>query len=181
MDALKIFRLGPGDEALAREMFTTLTDVFGEDDGADDERGEPLRDADIAALMRRRDFWALVAIEATGAAGAGEGVGGHGTGGTVVGGLTAHALPMTRDRSTELFIYDLAVPTDRQRRGIGRALVATLLSLGREAGIGVAFVPADNEDTHALDFYRAVGGEESPVTFFTFATDTAPGGDNDNP
>ena len=32
------------------------------------------------------------------------------------------------------------------------------------------FVPADDDDIHALDFYRALGGEESPVTFFTFAS-----------
>jgi aminoglycoside 3-N-acetyltransferase I len=37
-----------------------------------------------------------------------------------------------------------------------------------EAGIHVLFVPADNEDTHALDFYTALGGEAAPVTIFTF-------------
>jgi aminoglycoside 3-N-acetyltransferase I len=30
------------------------------------------------------------------------------------------------------------------------------------------FVPADNDDQHALDFYRALGGSPSSVTFFTF-------------
>lgn len=109
---------------------------------------------DVASLLRREDFWALVAME----------------GDVVVGGLTAHALPMTRSRSTELFIYDLAVTPEHQRRGIGRALVATLRSLGHEAGITTVFVPADDEDTHALDFYRAIGGVPSPVTFFTFSS-----------
>jgi aminoglycoside 3-N-acetyltransferase I len=145
-------RLGPGDEALAREMFQTMAEVFEEDDEGEPD-GEPLRDDDVAALLRRPDFWAMVATE----------------GPLVVGGLTAHALPMTRNRATELFIYDLAVRGDRQRRGIGRGLVAELLSLGRAAGIHTAFVPADNEDTHALEFYRAVGGTSSPVTFFTFS------------
>jgi aminoglycoside 3-N-acetyltransferase I len=36
------------------------------------------------------------------------------------------------------------------------------------AGITVAFVPADNEDVHALDFYSALGGIPAPVTIFTF-------------
>jgi aminoglycoside 3-N-acetyltransferase I len=76
---------------------------------------------------------------------------------------------MTRNRSTELFVYDLAVRTDWQRRGIGRTLVTELLALARKSGIDTAFVPADNEDTHALDFYRAVGGVPSPVTLFTFS------------
>ena len=30
------------------------------------------------------------------------------------------------------------------------------------------FVPADDEDQEAIEFYRAVGGTPSPVTFFTF-------------
>ncbi len=132
--------------------------VFAEDDeGA--ARGDPLRDDDVRSLLRRDDFWALVATED----------------GVAVGGLTAHALPMTRSRSAELFIYDLAVRTDRQRRGIGRALIAELLALAPAAGIDTAFVPADDEDTHALDFYRAVGGAPSPVTFFTFSASSDAG------
>lgn len=152
MTLVDVRRLGPGDEALARAMFATLVAVF-EEDGAGQAEGEPLRDEDIATLLRRPDFWAVVATE----------------GGAVVGGITAHALPMTRSRSTELFIYDLAVRADRQRRGIGRALVGELLSRARAAGIETAFVPADDEDTHALEFYRAVGGVPAPVTIFTFS------------
>ncbi len=149
-------RLHVGDEALAAEMFRVMAAVFAEDDD-NDETGEALRDDDVAALMRRSDFWAIAAIE----------------GDAVIGGLTAHALPMTRDRSTELFIYDLAVKPEWQRRGIGRAIVAELLARAHDAGIGTAFVPADNEDTHALDFYRAIGGTPSPVTFFTLSTKRA--------
>jgi aminoglycoside 3-N-acetyltransferase I len=148
-----IRRLGPGDEAVALEMFEMMTAVFGE---GDDERGggEPLREEDVAALLSRKEFWAISAT----------------AGSVVVGGLTAHALPMTRSRSTELFIYDLAVSSERQRRGIGRALVAELLSLARSAGTDTVFVPAENEDTHALAFYSAVGGVPSPVTFFTLSS-----------
>ena len=144
-----IRRLQFGDEAIAKEMFAMMVAVFDEDE----PDGEPLRDEDVAALLRREDFWAVVATE------------GH----QIVGGLTAHALPMTRSRSTELFIYDLAVRVDRQRRGVGRALVEALIALGRQAGIDVAFVPAENEDEHALEFYRAIGGVPSAVTFFTFS------------
>jgi aminoglycoside 3-N-acetyltransferase I len=145
-------RLAPGDEAVAQEMFEMMAAAFGEDDAGSSEE-KALRAEDVTSLLRREDFWAVVAIE----------------GEVVVGGLTAHALPMTRNRSMELFIYDLAVRADRQRRGIGRALVTELLSLARKAGIDTAFVPAENEDTHALDFYRAVGGVPSLVTFFTFS------------
>jgi len=47
-------------------------------------------------------------------------------------------------------------------------LVTHLLEAAAAEGIGTAFVPADNEDTHALDFYRAIGGSESAVRFFVF-------------
>jgi hypothetical protein len=40
--------------------------------------------------------------------------------------------------------------------------------LAAAVGIQDVFVPADNDDTHALDFYRAQGAVESPVTHFTF-------------
>lgn len=148
----QVRRLRAGDEPVAREMFRMMAAVFEEDDEEGPD-GQSLRDDDVMALLRREDFWAVVATE----------------GEAVVGGVTAHALPMTRSRSTELFIYDLAVRADWQRRGIGRALVSELLALARESGIDTAFVPADNEDTHALEFYRAVGGVPSPVTFFTFS------------
>jgi aminoglycoside 3-N-acetyltransferase I len=35
-------------------------------------------------------------------------------------------------------------------------------------GCRTLFVAADDEDTHALDFYRALGGAGAAVTMFTF-------------
>jgi len=87
----------------------------------------------------------------------------------VVGGVTAHALAMTTAEASELFIYDIAVRADQQGRGVGRRLVAALRDAAAAVGIGVVFVAADNEDGHALDFYRALGGRPSPVTVFTFS------------
>ncbi len=66
------------------------------------------------------------------------------------------------------FIYDLAVRVDRQRRGIGRRLVSYVPASAAECGITDVFVPADDEDEHALEFYRALGGAPSAVTIFTF-------------
>jgi aminoglycoside 3-N-acetyltransferase I len=73
-----------------------------------------------------------------------------------------------------MFIYDLAVHPLNQRRGVGRRLVRELRRLAAARGMSVAWVPADNEDEHALEFYRAIGGAASPVTIFTFST--PPGG-----
>jgi aminoglycoside 3-N-acetyltransferase I len=145
-------KLGVHDVAIAQELFALMAAVF-EEAGEERAAGARLTADDVRAMLERESFWAVAALE----------------GDDVVGGITAHALPMTRSRSTELFIYDLAVRADRQRRGIGRALVTELLTLARAAGIETTFVPADNEDSHALAFYRAIGGEPSPVTFFTFS------------
>lgn len=142
---LEVRRLGPGDEALAVRVLFTVAQVF-------DEPCEPLPEAYVRDLLARRDFWLVAALE----------------GGEPKGGLTAHTLPMTRSASREVFLYDLAVVESAQRRGIGRRLVHALRELARQEGIGVVFVPADEEDDHALAFYRAIDGEEAHVRIFTF-------------
>jgi len=144
-------RLGPGDERIALDMFVTMARVFEED--GESNQLIPLDEVYARHLLSRTDFFAVVAMDAD----------------VVVGGVTAHALPMTRSQETELFIYDLAVVAQKRRLGLGRALITELLSLAAAAGIQTSFVPADDEDVEALEFYRALGGEASPVTFFTFS------------
>src|SRR5262245_8687648 len=138
-------RLTRGDEALARQLLVLMAEVF-------DEAAQPLGDAYLASLLARSGFWALAAIADR----------------ELVGGLTAHTLPMTRAECNEVFIYDIAVREDYQRLGIGRQLVAALRESAREQEVMDVFVSADNEDTHAIDFYRALGGTAAPVTFFSF-------------
>lgn len=145
MTDLHCRRLTPADRDLARTTFRVMAEVF-------DEGFEPLSDSWLDRLLARPDFFAVAAW----------------VGDSVVGGVTGHALPMTRAETTELFIYDIAVRPEHQRRGIGRALVSELRRAAAAAGIGELFVPADDEDDHALDFYRALGGEPAPVTIFTF-------------
>ena len=86
--------------------------------------------------------------------------------GTVAGGLTAHTLAMTNFEGSEIFLYDIAVDPIHQRRGIGRALVDLLTTSAAALGIESVFVPADDEDLHALDFYRALGGRPTKTTIF---------------
>ena len=138
----RVERLSASDRERARALFRTLSEVFEED-------AEPLDDAWIDRLLAREDFWALAAFNDD----------------AILGGLTAHTLPMTRGPFSEVFIYDIAVRAEHQRKGVGRLLVEEL----RRMTADEVFVPADNEDTHALDFYRALGGAAAPVTIFTFA------------
>jgi aminoglycoside 3-N-acetyltransferase I len=141
----RVTRLLHGDLLVAKTLFGVMAEVF-------EEEHDELGDAYLEKLLAREDTWVLAAL----------------AGDEVVGGVTAHVLPMTRTESSELFIYDVAVRADHQRRGVGRLLIRELQRLAGTAGVKDLFVPADDEDLHALDFYRALGGVASPVTFFTF-------------
>ncbi len=142
---MQLKRLKAGDRELAKVLFSVMAEVFA-------EGSEELSDGYIDRLLGREDFWAIAAF----------------AGNDIVGGLTAHTLPMTRAEYSEIFIYDIAVRSEHQRKGIGRRLVEELRAQAADMGITDLFVPADNEDAHALDFYRAIGGEGAPVTIFTF-------------
>jgi aminoglycoside 3-N-acetyltransferase I len=141
-------RLVPGDEKMARALFALMADAF-------EEPHHDLSDEYLGQLLARAGFRAIAAFDHD----------------AIVGGLTAHTLPMTRSEAMEVFIYDLAVRSDYRRRGVARQLVAALRAGASEAGAAVIFVPADNEDVDAIAFYRAIGGASQPVTLFTFLGD----------
>lgn len=142
---MRSMRLQPGDRELARALFVLMAEVF-------EEAYDALSDQYVDRLLAREDFWALAAFD----------------GDQIIGGITAHSLPMTRTETAELFIYDLAVRRDHQRRGVGRHLVADLRTRAAARGIHSMFVAADNDDVHALAFYQALGPTASPVTLFAF-------------
>lgn len=140
-----IIRLTASDIVLAKQTFALMAEVF-------EEPTTVLSDDYLRSVLSQPHFWAFAVL----------------LNGKPVGGLTAYNLMLTRVAETELFIYDLAICEEHQREGYGRLLVKHVLHEASLMGVSVAFVPADNEDTHALAFYRALGGLPSPVTFFTF-------------
>lgn len=148
MNEIRARRLTPDDREQARALFATMAEVFGEEH-------EVLGDDYLDRLLSRLDFWAIAAF----------------ADGAIVGGLTAHTLAMTRTESSEILLYDIAVREDHQRRGVGRRLIETLREEAAAAGVEDVFVPVDDDDAHALEFYRALGGAPSPVTFFTFSAE----------
>lgn len=139
-------RLTRDDRELAKQLFRLMADVFAED-------SVELSDDYVDALLGRAEFWAIVAFLE----------------GRLVGGLTAHLLPMTRTESAEIFIYDIAVREEHQRKGIGRHLLLALREGAAAHGVRELFVPVDDDDAHASAFYKALGGNASRVTFFTFS------------
>lgn len=118
---MRSMRLQPGDRELARALFALMAEVF-------EEPCEVLGDRFLDRLLARQDFWALAAFD----------------GDQIIGGVTAHSLPMTRSETAEVFIYDLAVRQDHQRTGVGRHLVAELRHSAAASGIENVFVAADN-------------------------------------
>jgi aminoglycoside 3-N-acetyltransferase I len=146
MQEIQVIKLAPSDRETAKKMFTVMAKVFGED-------CTPLGDGYVDRLLGSDGFWAFAAI----------------VGDDVVGGVTAHTLPMTKAEICELLIYDIAVAEPHQRKGVGRKLVTALLEFAVRSGIRDVFVPVDNGDAHALDFYYSLGGKPSSVTLFSFS------------
>jgi aminoglycoside 3-N-acetyltransferase I len=150
MDCILYRRIVDGDAELARAIFAMMDNVFEQDSrGISIER--------YVELLKRQDVLILGAFE----------------GSIAVGGLSGILLPPALTRKPELLIYDVAVRNTHQRRGIGRMLMTEAMIIATRVGAKISWVVADNEDTHALDFYSAMGGDPSPVTIFTFDDEDA--------
>jgi ribosomal protein S18 acetylase RimI-like enzyme len=106
----------------------------------------------LQRLLDRPDFFVFVAL----------------TEGKVAGGLTAYTLVQYYSIKPLVYIFDLAVANDLQRRGIGRSLIARLNDYCRQAGMEEVFVQADEVDDHALAFYHATGGTAEKVVHFYY-------------
>lgn len=88
----EIVKLGADDSALAQQLFELMACIFEED-------AVWLGQDYVLELLSKDSFWAYAAL----------------LNGEIVGGLTAHVLPMTRARSRELMVYDLAVRQESAR------------------------------------------------------------------
>lgn len=142
---MRIERLKAGQPEIAVALFALMARVLG--DKFDDVS------MDYADRTLGQDsFWVLAAFD----------------GNEVIGGLTAHTLPMTKTETSELILYDIAVEENYQRRGVGRMLIDALRKAALAAGIKVVFVLADNADVDAISFYRGLRAADSPVTLFAW-------------
>lgn len=106
----------------------------------------------LSALLNNRQFVVLAAF----------------SGEEILGGLTAYELPLYYGNETEIFLYDMAVHPDHQRKGIGKQLLEFLKDYCAKNKINTFFVLAHEEDVHALEFYHATGGQREQVANFVY-------------
>ena len=106
----------------------------------------------LQKLLERNDFFVFVAL----------------LNNRVVGGMTTYVLDQYYSEKPLAYIYDLAVETEFQRKGIGRKLIAEANKFFRERGFEEVFVQADKVDEYAVDFYRSTrpDDEEQVVHFY---------------
>ena len=75
--------------------------------------------------------------------------------GTIVGELSCIVIPLSAGEERELLLYEIGVRSAWRRRGVGRALIATMETWMRENSVAEVWLGADNPD--AIEFYRACG------------------------
>lgn len=86
----------------------------------------------------------------------------------VVAGLTAYELPLYYSDFPEMFLYDIAVREDFQRKGLGKKLLVSLQNYCQTKNIKLMFVAANEEDKHAIEFYHSTGGYAEKVVHFNY-------------
>lgn len=75
------------------------------------------------------------------------------------------------DKAPELWINEVGVAPSFRNQGLGRQLIATLLSRGRALGCTEAWLGTEESNTAARRLYAAVGGVEEPMVYVTFELD----------
>ncbi len=142
-----IRKLLPADLAYFTELIRLFEDVFEmKDFQMPDE-------THLQQLLGDEKFMAFVALNEQG---------------EVTGGLTAYVLVQYYSVKPLTYVFDLAVRTSLQRRGIGRKLIASVNAHCKAAGMEEVFIQADAVDEYAVEFYHATGGIAENVVHFYY-------------
>lgn len=80
------------------------------------------------------------------------------SGDSIAGFLSAHKLTRFKDARQKMFIYEVDVAPQRQRHGVGRRLVESILGIARDEGVDTAFVFTDQRNAAARALYTVTGG-----------------------
>ena len=142
---IRFKKLNKEDVSLFMELIKLMETVFGTDPAV-------INEPYLKKLLAQRNFISIVAIEND----------------KVLGGLTGYILNMYDSGKSEVYLYDIAVKKEYQRKGMGNKLITALHKYCEKRRIGVIFVEALEEDKQAVKFYRKEGGEEQKVIHFNF-------------
>jgi aminoglycoside 3-N-acetyltransferase I len=149
-EAFQIKKLGKQDVLIFRKLIDLFHQVF------EVENPKQAEESYLANLLEKPDFIAMCVVVEN----------------ELAGGLTAYELPMYYANESELFIYDIAIRPEFQKKGLGRELLKFLEKYCRQQNIRVMFVAANEEDEHALEFYHATGGKAERVVHFNYLFDS---------
>ena len=140
-----IRRIGDGDVADLRSLNALFHDVFSADEpDYQDYANAPPSDAYLSARCADADFLALGAWE----------------GDRPIGALAGYILRKWEQERAEIFIYDLAVATDRRRKGVATHLIEAARKIAREVGAWTLFIGADQGDEAPIALYSKLGRRE---------------------
>ncbi|MEJ1239351.1 GNAT family N-acetyltransferase [Chryseolinea sp. T2] len=143
---VEIFKIDPTDTQSFSRLLTVFAEVFGM------TGFQPPPEEHLITVLQKESFFSYAATVSD----------------VLIGGVTCYVLSPYYSASPYVYIFDLAVLPRFQRLGFGRRLVQAVIQHGRELGAEEVFVQADDIDTHALEFYRAIGGMAEKVTHFTY-------------
>lgn len=72
------------------------------------------------------------------------------------------------DKPAELWINEVGVAPEYQRKGIGRRLLEALFAIGREQGCRQAWVGTEHDNAAAQGLYAAASGKPEPFVMYSF-------------
>lgn len=115
-----------------KELIFIFEDVF------EMENFKIPEDEHLQRLLEKENFFAVIAK----------------TENKIIGGLTVYVLDQYYSKKPLAYIYDLAVLTNHQRKGIGKSLIDFTNNYCQKQGFEEVFVQADKIDDYAIDFYH---------------------------
>jgi aminoglycoside 3-N-acetyltransferase I len=147
---IEIKLLTPQDSSDFADLIQIFALVFEQDDIAIP------RKAYLTKLLDKPDFLVIVAKDE----------------GKVIGGLTIHILHSYYAEKPVAYIYDVGVAPQYQRKGIGKMLISYLIDYCKQNNFEEAYVEAEYDDTHAINFYRQTPfSSELQAIHFTYSFD----------
>jgi ribosomal protein S18 acetylase RimI-like enzyme len=136
----EILRLSPDDAAVLDRV---AGDVFD----------EPVRPDRLAAYLADPSHIMLVALVDQ-----------------IVVGQCAAVVHRHPDKKTELYVDEVGVTPALQRKGIARALVERMLTIGKELGCGEAWVGTEPDNLPARGLYEGLEGKRAEAENFVMYT-----------